>query len=384
MTITLDQQYFAVADDNLLGYRGETNARTIHFVGLDNAAADTYSVVFSYDDAVTYESMLLDDTLTLTSAIMRKAGKVDVQVYACNVSGDEYTVVKKSNILELEIKPSLDDNAPPVPSIADCLRLLTSLEQLAASLGNITDTIITEQTDISADHSSIQQMHNALTNRFNECMLAISSAASEVSSMVSQISASVSQIYLNKTSIGMSKKNMLKIGASDKRINGVAMTVGDDGAVTLNGTSNDEFTSFYLSSDEPFDFKKHIPNGSYILCSNSIPGLAVIVTGYKYVNGELVNRTLAYCDDATPVSFTVNDDYDYNYVELYIDPQISFTQKKVHAMIRDSRITDPDWEAFRPSLQEQIDELRDLISGSSAYNEVRTESFTDNVQEVTT
>jgi hypothetical protein len=155
----------------------------------------------------------------------------------------------------------------------------------------------------------------------------------------------------------MHKKNILKTDASTKQLYGVTMTVNSDGSVTLNGTNSDRYTSLVLSSDDAYDNVKHIPNGSYILCSNSIPGAAVAVTGYKYVNGDCIECSLAYCDSTSPVSFTVDDSYDYNYAEIFIDPEQSYSNKLVKPMIRLAGIANNDWEAYTPSLQEQIDLL---------------------------
>ena len=181
----------------------------------------------------------------------------------------------------------------------------------------------------------------------------------------------------------MHKKNILKTCASTKQLYGVTMTVNSDGSVTLNGTNSDRYTSLVLSSDDAYDNVKHIPNGSYILCSNSIPGAAVVVMGYKYVNDARVERSLAFCNSTAPVSFTVDDSYDYNYVEIYIDPEQTYTNKLVKPMIRLAGIANDDWEAYTPSLQEQIDELRTMIQSISPYSESLSEHFEENVQEVT-
>ena len=383
MTITLDSQYFAAADDKLLGYCGENNARTVSFVGLGNVTADVYSLVLSYSDGVTYETRILENSVTLTSSMMRIAGNVDAQVLACCITDGEYTVVKKSNIIGLVIKPSIDESAKPVPALTDTLRMLDGLEQLSSSLADITESLVTEQEDIDSDITSLSQMQTTINERFTTCLNSITAAAQNVNALVSSIQDSADRIYINSTSIGMHKKNILKTDASTKQLYGVTMTVNSDGSVTLNGTNSDRYTSLVLSSDDAYDNVKHIPNGSYILCSNSIPGAAVVVMGYKYVNDARVERSLAFCNSTAPVSFTVDDSYDYNYVEIYIDPEQTYTNKLVKPMIRLAGIANDDWEAYTPSLQEQIDELRTMIQSISPYSESLSEHFEENVQEVT-
>lgn len=381
MTITLDEDYFAVASEALLGYCGEKNSREISFSGLDNITADMYSLVLSYDDGVSYEARIQNDTLALDNSLMRKAGPVDVQVYACNMQGDEYTVVRKSNILQLFIKPSLDDNAPPVPTIADCLRILGKIEQCAEELTELGDRLVDEQAYLDRTQQQITEAQRQLMQQFNICLLQMNAAVQTAQQCAQQIADSANQIMINKSATGLQKRNLLKIGTSGYDDGNVTVTVDAQGRLTVNGSTGSLYQSVPLTSDTAFDDKKHIPNGSYIICTNGFDKLAVVVTGYKYVEGNIQQRSLAWCE-GNDVSFTVDDEFPYNYVELYLDRETTFDSDLVLPMIRYQGVADNTWEPFTPDLKMRIDELSEKIDALSFYNETQADSISDSISEV--
>ena len=141
MTITLNADYFAVSDEKLLGYCGEKDARKMSFTGLDNVSADRYSIIFTYPDGASFESEISDSEVTLTNAVMRMSGIILAQVVACITRDEEYIVVKKSNIIQLEIKPSLDEKSPPFPSIDDSLRVLDEIHGTADMLTDLSELL---------------------------------------------------------------------------------------------------------------------------------------------------------------------------------------------------------------------------------------------------
>lgn len=383
MTITLDEDYFAVADEPVLGYCGETNSRTVGFDGLDNASADIYSLVLSYDDGVCYETRIENSSVTLTGSIMRRSGCVDAQVLACNMQGDEYTVVKKSNILQLIIKPSLDENAQPVPAEADCLRILGKIEQLASELTSLEELLVNDQIVLEQSQRQLTDAQQRLMYKFTLCLSQINESVEEARDCVEQISQSAEQIYINKSADGLEKKNLLKIKNESFDNGSVTVTADDDGVMTINGTTGELYVGVPLTSSSAFEDKKHIPNGRYILCTNGFSKYAVYVIGYKYEDGVLVQRSLASCNDGSDVEFVVDDEYDYNFVELWLDRNTTFTNEKVWVMIRYSGIADNSWEPYKPSLQEQINELGERIDSIMPYNETQTDTVSDSVEEVT-
>ncbi len=381
MTITLDSDYFAVASEALLGYCGEKNSREITFEGLDSIEAQAYSLMLRYDDGVCYEARIDGDTLTLDSSLMRKPGPVDVQVYACDMQGDEYTVICKSNIIQLFIKPSIEENAQPVPSMQDCLRILGQIESIADELTELGEQLVDEQAYLDRTQQQITSAQQELMSAFSSCLAQMNEAVRTAQECAQSIADSAEQIMINRSAAGLQKRNLLRIGTSGFDDGNVRVTVDEQGRLTVNGETGSLYTSVPLTSDSAHDDIKHIPNGNYIICTNGFDKLAVVVTGYKYEDGSILERSLAWCE-GSDVSFTVDDEFPYNYVELYLDRQTQFDHELVLPMIRYQGIADSSWEPFTPDLKMRIDELSQRIDRLSLYNETFSENITDSIQEV--
>jgi hypothetical protein len=196
------------------------------------------------------------------------------------------------------------------------------------------------------------------------------------------IADSAEQIMINRSAAGLQKRNLLRIGTSGYNDGNVRVTVDEQGRLMVNGETGSLYTSVPLTSDSAHDDIKHIPNGNYIICTNGFDKLAVVVTGYKYEDGYILERSLAWCE-GSDVSFTVDDEFPYNYVELYLDKETQFDHELVLPMIRYQGIADSSWEPFTPDLKMRIDELSQRIDRLSLYNETFSENITDNVREVT-
>ena len=115
MHITLTKDYSVKADTTLLGYQGETNSRKITFSGLVVDGCDLYKLQILYSDGKVYELPIQDEVVTITGSILREIGYVSCQLLGYSVSGNEYTIVFKSNIFELEIKEAIDGEVAPIP-----------------------------------------------------------------------------------------------------------------------------------------------------------------------------------------------------------------------------------------------------------------------------
>lgn len=115
MHITLTKDYSVKADTTLLGYQGETNSRKITFSGLVVDCCDLYKLQILYSDGKVYELPIQDEVVTITGSILREIGYVSCQLLGYSVSGNDYTIVFKSNIFELEIKEAIDGEVAPIP-----------------------------------------------------------------------------------------------------------------------------------------------------------------------------------------------------------------------------------------------------------------------------
>lgn len=118
MVIRLDENYNAMTSTALLGYVGETNARSVTFDGLTVDGADRYVLTIDYGDGVQYEVDITGGTWTPTADILRSAQTVSCQICAKKLSGQEYILVKKSRIFRLRIGAAIGDTAIPSPSVA--------------------------------------------------------------------------------------------------------------------------------------------------------------------------------------------------------------------------------------------------------------------------
>lgn len=118
MTITLNADYDVTLNTALLGYVGETNARSVSVEGLTVDGADRYVLTIDYGDGTAYEVDITDGTWTPTADILWSAQTVSCQICAKKLSGDEYILVKKSRIFRLRIGAAIGDNAVPSPDVA--------------------------------------------------------------------------------------------------------------------------------------------------------------------------------------------------------------------------------------------------------------------------
>lgn len=113
MRINVDSRYNAKPDFLMVGYMGETNARTITFEGLEVDGADLYKMQIKYADGNIYELDITDGSVTLGASVYRQAGYVTCQILACKSVGDTYTLVKKSNLFRLKIGASNEQGGIP-------------------------------------------------------------------------------------------------------------------------------------------------------------------------------------------------------------------------------------------------------------------------------
>lgn len=118
MTITLNSDYDVALSTALLGYVGETNARSVTVEGMEIDGADRYVLTIDYGDGTVYEVDVTGGEWTPTTDILRSAQTVSCQIAAKKLSGQEYILVKKSRIFRLRIGAAIGNNAVPSPDVA--------------------------------------------------------------------------------------------------------------------------------------------------------------------------------------------------------------------------------------------------------------------------
>jgi hypothetical protein len=127
MNIVLYNNYTAKPDFQSLGYVGENKSRTIKFVGYKVDGASNYKIKFVYPDSVTYEADITSGTYTIPGSILRKVCTVECQIYAYSYANNTYTLVKKSNIFNLNIEKSLTGEPAAIPTYEEATGALEKL-----------------------------------------------------------------------------------------------------------------------------------------------------------------------------------------------------------------------------------------------------------------
>jgi hypothetical protein len=125
MTITLDNDYNVQRSDTSIGYVGEMNIRTIIFEGYKIVGADFYKMRMEYPDGTAYEVDITSGKYVVDASVLKEPCVLKCQIFACYSDGENYILVKKSNIFDLTIKPSLISN--PVPTYEQSVEALDKI-----------------------------------------------------------------------------------------------------------------------------------------------------------------------------------------------------------------------------------------------------------------
>lgn len=150
-------------------------------------------------------------------------------------------------------------------------------------------------------------------------------------------------IALNTSSIGMSRKNLLKNIATNQEINGVAFTVNDDKTITANGTA---------TAKTNFEFNTTIKPGEYIFSGISEPATS------STVNMGIFNASTwkAFVALDKESKFSVTEDTNA-IVRLVVYEGYTADNVIFSPMIRYSDIIDDAYEPYQDDLQTQINNI---------------------------
>lgn len=162
----------------------------------------------------------------------------------------------------------------------------------------------------------------------------------------------MSDIALNRQTLGTSSKNLLKIVGTTRTVNGITFKVNSDGSIISNGTASSNATfeigTLSLKSGE----NVHLSGcplggdtGGYCIMW-LYTGTWTGVSEYDYGSGA----TAQISSDATIA------------IRIRITSGTTVSSLVFHPMLRSADITDDTFEPYKPSLQEQIEELRTQIA----------------------
>ena len=131
MNLIITNQYMAYTDARLLGYQGETNARTIKVAQPHIDEATAYRLIFDCGNDVIYEVDVTDGEYIVDGGLLINIGTVKCQWQAVKLVGDTYELVAKSNIIEFEVKPSIQGDVAPIPTYEQSKSALDEVLQAA-------------------------------------------------------------------------------------------------------------------------------------------------------------------------------------------------------------------------------------------------------------
>ena len=182
--IYIDENYKVYIDSDLLGYQGETNARTIKVEQPTVYGADTYRLRLQYSDGSIYDVPIVDSELVVTASLLREGGEVNAQWLATKSNGNKYDLVAKSQIFELKIEPSISDDVAPVPpyeiakEISD--KVLSAVEDVQGAVDKLKDIDLGN----IAQKSDLDDLAKEVGDNYRELSTEISRTRSDLNGSV--------------------------------------------------------------------------------------------------------------------------------------------------------------------------------------------------------
>ena len=189
---------------------------------------------------------------------------------------------------------------------------------------------------------------------------------------------------LLKDTVGWTGKNLLKNTATSQTINGVTFTVNADGSVTANGTATAD--AIFVVNDNFV-----IPTDNYILSTHEISDGNNIHYSVVKMPGNTVLKEVKGTDEQP---FTVNySDYSYLKFTIWVRSGTTVSNKTAYPMIRRADITDPTYEPYHESVEEEIEQIyadngvlgaKNLLENTASTTTVNGVTFTVNADKSVT
>lgn len=204
MRLIITKDYKAYAESDLLGYVGETNARTIEVTQPDVQGADAYRLRFAYSDGVVYDVPLVDGKTAVDGSLLREAGRVKCQWLATAVDGDSYKLVAKSNVFVLRIESSISDEIAPVPSYEQAVEALDKVLTAKDSAADYADKAEKAANAAQACENAVQVLKTETETLRSEAVTAAEKAdqaADSADEKAAYISDNAEQIQKNAENI---------------------------------------------------------------------------------------------------------------------------------------------------------------------------------------
>ena len=184
------------------------------------------------------------------------------------------------------------------------------------------------------------------------------------------ITKAAEQAALNRSSLGLQRKNLFMNNCKERETNGITAKTNEDGSITLTGinASNSLLVIFANMCAGNYtgqynNNKKFIPTGKYILSGGtSDVSLHIITSKVDNEQGQLFSCS----GSEVEVNVTAEDKYSWG--RLAVRAGASLNDVIIYPMLRPAEITDPTYEPYHPSLQEQIEALAERIAELKGKN----------------
>lgn len=179
---------------------------------------------------------------------------------------------------------------------------------------------------------------------------------------------------INRASLGTQTVNVLENNCASVEVQGVTLTVNNDGSITLNGTNSGSSVLAYPNmqtgaTSAPQQYannKKWIPTGKYTMSiSESAVGATLQMRCATNPNDAGTGYTTT-----TETTVEVSEEHNYVWTRLLISGGASFDNVTIYPMIRPIEVADGTYEPYKPSVQTQIDKLLERITALEAIASV--------------
>ncbi|MBQ8824579.1 MAG: hypothetical protein IJZ64_05030 [Ruminococcus sp.] len=142
MKLFIDEKtYYAKISTSAIGYAGESNSRTIKISQPKIEEASAYYLRFQLQNNTIFDLIIKDDSVILPPSIIKATGKILCQWIAKNRLG---TWIAKSNILHLNILPSIDGDISALPTVEE---IHTQYETLKSEIESAKSSALQEISD---------------------------------------------------------------------------------------------------------------------------------------------------------------------------------------------------------------------------------------------
>ena len=237
MNLIITDKYMAYTDARLLGYQGETNARTIKVAQPHIDEATAYRLIFDCGNDVIYEADVTDGEYIVDGGLLINVGTVKCQWQAVKLVGDTYELVAKSNVIEFEVKPSIQGDVAPIPTYEQSKSALDEVLQAAeqaqdAEAAAEAAAEVAEQAKTEAVNAAETAIQKAAEAEQSAALAAESAAAAGQSKTTAETAAEKAAENANAAALAAESVSKVNISAVQTET-GATITVTDrEGTVT--------------------------------------------------------------------------------------------------------------------------------------------------------